>query len=61
MKKLFYECIFCGYIYDPAEGEEDMEIPPGVPIEELDDEEFFCPECYANKKWFEPVWEDDEE
>lgn len=38
----------CGHIYDPAVGEPDMGIPPGVPFEDLP-EDWECPECGTPK------------
>jgi rubredoxin len=52
MKK--YECLDCGYIYDPAEGDPENGIAPGTPFEELPDD-WTCPECGAEKSEFEPL------
>jgi rubredoxin len=52
MKK--YQCIPCGYIYDPAEGDEDGGIAPGTAFEDLPDD-WQCPVCSAGKEDFEPV------
>mgnify|MGYP000564939880 CR=1 FL=1 len=30
-----YECSVCGYIYDPAVGDPDADIPPGTAFEDL--------------------------
>ncbi len=49
-----YICANCGYIYDPEEGDEMNEIPPGTPFEELP-EEWVCPMCYATKEQFDPL------
>lgn len=46
-----YECTICGYIYDPAEGDPDQDIPPGTRFEDLP-EEWVCPECGAGKEEF---------
>ncbi|MEW6594244.1 MAG: rubredoxin [Thermodesulfobacteriota bacterium] len=48
-----YECP-CGYVYDPAEGDEDRGIAPGTPFEQLP-EEWVCPKCGAEKEHFFPV------
>jgi len=48
-----YICIPCGYIYDPAEGDEDGGIPPGTPFAELPDD-WMCPVCGVTKEEFEP-------
>lgn len=52
MKK--YECLICGYIYDPAVGDPDNDIVPNTAFEDLPDD-WVCPECGADKEEFEPV------
>jgi rubredoxin len=27
-----WECMVCGYVYDPAKGDPDRGIPPGTPL-----------------------------
>jgi rubredoxin len=49
-----YECLVCGYIYDPAEGDPDAGIEPGTAFEDLPDD-WVCPECGAGKDMFEKV------
>jgi rubredoxin len=49
MKK--YVCDVCGYIYDPAEGDPDSGIAPGVAFEDLPDD-WVCPVCGAPKEDF---------
>ncbi len=49
-----WECTLCGYVYDPAEGDPDNDIPPGTPFEELP-EDWECPDCGATKDMFEPL------
>lgn len=51
-----WECLVCGYIYDPAEGDPEGGIPAGTPFEELPDD-WVCPECGAEKEMFEKVEE----
>lgn len=51
-----WECIVCGYIYDPAEGDPDGGIPPGTPFGELPDD-WICPDCGVEKDMFEPLGE----
>jgi rubredoxin len=46
-------CSVCGYVYDPALGDPDNGIAPGVPFEKLPDD-WVCPECGADKGMFEP-------
>ena len=52
MKK--YECGMCGYVYDPAKGDEAGNIPPNSAFENLPDE-WACPVCGAGKDQFVPV------
>ena len=52
MKK--YECIVCGYVYDPEEGDPDNGIEPGTSFEDLPDD-WECPDCGAGKDDFEPL------
>ncbi|WEU39937.1 MAG: rubredoxin [Candidatus Odinarchaeum yellowstonii] len=46
-----WECTLCGYIYDPAVGDPDNDIPPGTPFESLP-EDWVCPLCGAAKSDF---------
>lgn len=50
MKK--YVCKLCGYIYDPAVGDPDNNVPPGTSFEKLP-EGWLCPVCGAGKEEFE--------
>jgi rubredoxin len=49
-----WECIVCGWIYDPEVGDPDNGIEPGTPFEDLP-EDWECPECGATKDMFEPL------
>ncbi len=49
-----YECTICGYIYDPAIGDENNGVAPGTAFEDLPDG-WVCPECGAGTDQFEPV------
>jgi len=49
-----YKCLLCGYIYDPAVGDPDNGVEPGMAFENLPDD-WVCPECGAGKDEFEPV------
>jgi len=49
-----YECLVCGYIYDPALGDSDGGIAPGTPFEKLPDD-WKCPICGAAKSEFKKV------
>lgn len=52
-----YRCLVCDWIYDPAIGDPEADIPPGIPFEELPDE-WVCPVCGVGKEDFEPVVEE---
>ena len=49
-----WRCIPCDYVYDPAEGDEDGDIEPGVAFKDLPDD-WVCPVCAAGKDEFEKV------
>jgi rubredoxin len=49
-----YECIVCGYIYDPALGDPDGGIAPGTPFEKIPDS-WVCPVCGAAKSEFKKL------
>jgi rubredoxin len=51
-----WECLVCGYIYDPELGDLDNDVEPGTPFEELP-EDWVCPECGAGKDEFEKLEE----
>ena len=44
------------FIYDPAVGIPDLDIPPGIPFEDLPDD-FVCPICGDVKDQFVPLEE----
>ena len=46
-----YECLRCGWIYDPAEGDPDSGIKPGTPFEDIPSS-WKCPVCGASKSEF---------
>ena len=48
-----YICDICGYVYDPAIGDEIAEIAAGTSFEELP-EDWVCPDCGAPKEDFSP-------
>lgn len=52
MKK--YECMICGYIYDPEVGDPDNSVAPGTAFENLP-EDWVCPDCGAGKEDFEAI------
>ncbi|MEZ6002808.1 MAG: rubredoxin [Planctomycetota bacterium] len=45
------ECNICWHQYNPAEGDEHWQIPPGTPFAALP-EFWTCPECGADRKGF---------
>ncbi|MDI7276919.1 MAG: rubredoxin [Anaerolineae bacterium] len=47
-----WECLVCGYVYDPKQGDPENEVPPGTAFENLP-ESWVCPECGAGKDMFE--------
>ena len=49
-----WECIVCGYIYEPEKGDPDGNIPPGTPFEKIPDD-WVCPNCGADKTQFKKV------
>ena len=49
-----WECMVCGYVYDPAVGDPDADVLPGTAFEDLP-EDWVCPECGAEKDMFERV------
>ena len=46
-----YECIVCGYIYDPELGDPDNGIIPGTSFENLPDD-WTCHDCGVGKDEF---------
>jgi len=49
-----YECLACGYVYDPATGDPDDGVAPGTAFEDLPDD-WVCPDCGVGKDMFEPL------
>jgi len=49
-----WECLVCGYVYDPAKGDPDNGVPPGTKFEDLPDE-WVCPECGVTKDNFKKL------
>ncbi len=46
-----WECMVCGYVYNPESGDPDHNIKPGTPFEQLP-EDWTCPVCGAPKSQF---------
>ncbi len=51
MKK--YVCDVCGYVYDPAVGDPDGDVPAGTAFKDIPDD-WVCPVCGAGKDDFSP-------
>jgi rubredoxin len=51
-----WQCLLCGYIYDPAEGDPTQGVAPGTAFEDLPDD-WVCPDCGADKDEFEKMAE----
>ena len=51
------ECKICWHVYDPAEGDEYWQVPPGTPFAELP-AHWSCPNCDAAKGEFMVVRDD---
>ena len=49
-----WRCSVCGYIYDPEKGDDDGDIKPGTPFEEIEDD-WLCPVCGVDKSEFEKI------
>jgi rubredoxin len=49
-----YRCKVCGYVYDPAVGDDAGGIAPGTPFEQLPDS-WVCPLCRTLKSDFEEI------
>jgi rubredoxin len=47
-----YVCTICGYVYDPAQGDPDSGVDPGISWENVP-EDWECPVCGASKEEFE--------
>ena len=49
-----YECLICGYIYNPDVGDLESGVEAGTSFKDLPDD-WICPDCGAGKDEFEPV------
>jgi rubredoxin len=49
-----YQCGICGYLYEPANGDSEGNIPPNTAFENLPDN-WVCPICGAGKDQFTAV------
>jgi len=48
------ECRICWYLYDPADGDPQEQVPPGTPFADLP-EHWRCPQCDSEQHAFLPV------
>ena len=48
-----YRCTVCDWVYDPAVGDLERNIPAGTPFDELPDD-WTCPLCFVGVEDFEP-------
>ena len=48
------QCQVCGHIYDPARGEPEQGLPPGVAFDDLP-QEWVCPVCASPKDMYSPM------
>lgn len=48
-----WDCLLCGFSYDPSVGMAEYGIPPGTPWEAMP-ADWMCPECGCGKEEFEP-------
>lgn len=48
------ECRICGYVYDPALGDDEGEVPPETPFSALPTH-WRCPTCDAGREAFLPL------
>ncbi|MDP6100645.1 MAG: rubredoxin [Dehalococcoidia bacterium] len=49
-----WECVVCGYVYDPEQGDPDSGVAPGTTFGGLPDG-WQCPLCGASKDDFHPL------
>jgi rubredoxin len=49
-----WECLVCGYVYDPAVGDPTQNIAPGTKFEDILDT-WVCPECGVTKDNFKKL------
>jgi len=49
-----WQCIVCGYVYDPSKGDLEHGVAAGTSFEDLP-ANWVCPECGAEKDMFEKM------
>jgi rubredoxin len=50
-----FECLSCGFVYDPAEGIKKLKIAAGIPFLALDPASFRCPVCRSKMGAFKDI------
>ncbi|NQT54000.1 rubredoxin [bacterium] len=55
-----WRCTLCGYVYDPEEGDDDSDVEPGTPFDDLP-ADWVCPDCGASREEFEELELDEDE
>jgi rubredoxin len=50
-----FECLSCGFVYDPTEGIKKLKIEVGIPFLELDPASFRCPVCRSKMGAFKDI------
>jgi len=50
-----FECLSCGFVYDPSEGIKKLSIAVGIPFLELDPASFRCPVCRSKMGAFKDI------
>jgi rubredoxin len=50
-----FECLSCGFVYDPAEGVKKLSIDVGTPFLVLDPASFRCPVCRSKMGAFKDI------
>ena len=50
-----FECLSCGFVYDPTEGIKKLKIEVGIPFLELDQASFRCPVCRSKMGAFKDI------
>jgi rubredoxin len=49
-----WECLVCGYIYDPGKGDPDNGVEPGTAFGDIPNN-WVCPVCGADKSQFKKL------
>lgn len=49
-----YECVTCGYVYEPTKGDDKRQVPPGTAFADVPND-WRCPVCGAAKNRFKSI------